>query len=79
LICPFCVQLTVAFIALLLGALIAWKPEKVIKIQIAFYRTINWKMEPISMAKEIANTRIMGLALAILAVLAMVYILTRSS
>ena len=64
-ICLFCVRLTAVAIALILGALVAWKPRKTIEIQIALYRPFNWKLEPISMEKEIRNTRIMGIALLV--------------
>ena len=57
-----------------LGALVAWKPRKIIELQIALYRLINWKMEPISMEKEIRNTRIMGLAVLILGIFSFIYI-----
>lgn len=73
-ICPFCIQLTIVIIGVVLGSLLIWKPKKAIDIQIAFYRLINWKIEPISMKKEIRNTRIMGLAVLILAIIALVYI-----
>ena len=76
-ICPFCIQLTAVIIAVVFGALVAWKPKKIIDIQIAFYRLINWKIEPISMEKEIRNTRIMGLTVLILGTLALVYILLK--
>ena len=56
----YCTQFTIASIAIIVGTLIAWKPRKAIDFQIAFYRLINWKMEPISMEKEVRNTRIMG-------------------
>jgi hypothetical protein len=49
----YCMQLTITVIAIIAGVLIAWKPRKAIDIQIAFYRLINWKLEPISMEKEI--------------------------
>ena len=62
-ICPFCIQLTVSTVAILFGALIAWKPRKTIDVQTALYRPFNWKLEPISMEKEIRNTRLMGLTL----------------
>jgi hypothetical protein len=74
-ICPFCIQLTMVVIAIVFGALVAWKPKKTIDIQIALYRPFNWKIEPISMEKEIRNTRIMGLAVLILGILSLVYIL----
>ncbi len=75
LICSFCVQLMVAVIAVVFGALIAWKPRKVIEMQIAIYRPFNWKIEPISMEKEIKNTRLMGLAVLLLGILSLACIL----
>jgi hypothetical protein len=60
--------------AIALGALVAWKPRKVIELQIAFYRLINWKMEPISMEREIRNTRLMGLAVLVLGIFSFIYI-----
>ena len=74
-ICPFCWQLTAIVIAIAFGALVAWKPKKTIDIQISIYRPLNWKIEPISMEKEIRNTRIMGMALLIVGVISLVYIL----
>ncbi|MCX5680513.1 MAG: hypothetical protein NTZ95_07750 [Candidatus Omnitrophica bacterium] len=74
-ICPFCIQLMIVVMAMALGALVAWKPKKTIDIQIAIYRLFNWKIEPISMEKEIRNTRIMGMAVLILGILALIYIL----
>ena len=72
-ICSYCTQLTIAVIALIVGALIAWKSRKAIDIQIAFYRLINWKLEPISMEKEIRNTRIMGAMILAAGILALIY------
>ena len=69
----YCMRLTIASIAIIAGALIAWRPRKAIDIQIAFYRLINWKMEPISMEKEIRNTRIMGAIVLIVGILAFMY------
>ena len=74
-VCQFCIQLTIIVIVIAFGALLAWKPKKVIEIQMALYRPFNWKLEPISMEKEIRNTRIMGLVLLILGILALIYIL----
>ena len=76
-ICQFCGQLTIAVIAIVFGGLVAWKPKKTIDIQIALYRPFNWKIEPISMDKEIRNTRIMGLAVLILGILSLGYILLK--
>lgn len=74
-ICSFCVQLTLSLIAVIFGGLVAWKPKKVIEMQIAIYRPFNWKIEPISMEKEIRNTRLMGLAVLGLGILSLACIL----
>ncbi len=74
-VCQFCIQLMIVVIAIVFGALIAWKPKKTIDIQIALYRPFNWKLEPISMEKEIRNTRIMGLTVLVLGILSLIYIL----
>lgn len=74
-ICPFFLQLVIIVIAILFGALVAWKPKKTIDIQIALYRPLNWKIEPISMKKEIRNTRLMGLTVLILGIFSLIYIL----
>ena len=71
-ICMYCTQFTIASIAIIVGTLIAWKPRKAIDLQIAFYRLINWKMEPISMEKEVRNTRIMGAILLTAGILSFV-------
>ncbi|MBU3911532.1 MAG: hypothetical protein KKD90_02995 [Candidatus Omnitrophica bacterium] len=76
-ICEFCVQLTITVIVVFFGGLIAWKPKKIIDMQIALYRPFNWKIEPISMEKEIRNTRIMGLVVIILGILSLGYILLK--
>ena len=71
-ICPFCVQLAISVLAILFGALISWKPRKTIDIQSALYRPFNWKLEPISMEKEIRNTRIMGFVLIVIGIISIV-------
>ena len=74
-ICSSCLQLTIAVIAIVFGSLIALKPKKTIEIQTALYRPFNWRLEPISMKKEIRNTRIMGLTVIILGIISIVCIL----
>ena len=73
-ICVYCVRLTIAVIAIVFGALIAWKPKKAIDIQIALYRPFNWKLEPISWEKEIKNMRTMGLTVLIAGILTFMYV-----
>lgn len=74
-ICPFCGRLVFMVISAVFGALLAWKPKEIIDIQIAFYRPFNWKLEPISMKKEIRNMRIAGSVIVIAAVISFVYLL----
>jgi len=61
-------------IGIVLGILFMWRPRKVIDIEIAIYRPFNWKIEPISMEKEIRNIRTMGLVVFILALASLVLI-----
>jgi len=54
-----------------IGILFITKPAVAIEIQRRFYAKINWKIEPISMQKELRNTRMMGLILVILLLFAL--------
>jgi len=74
-VCSYCIQLSIVVIVIIFGALVALKPKKTIDVQIALYRPFNWKLEPISMEKEIRNTRIMGLTVLVLGILSLIYIL----
>ena len=51
---------TIAIFAIVVGFYLYKNPQKAIGGQIAFYRKINWRMEPVDMAREIRNTRTMG-------------------
>jgi hypothetical protein len=53
------------------------RPELAIEIQRRFYARINWKIEPVSMPKEIRNTRIMGWLLIVLLTLALLFALVK--
>ncbi|MFC1510035.1 hypothetical protein ACFL49_00025 [Candidatus Omnitrophota bacterium] len=55
------------------GLFLFCKPQKMIDLQIAFYRPLNWDIKPISMEKEIRNTRIMGVGLLLFTVGAAVF------
>lgn len=61
-------------LGLLLGLFVTRKPARVIEIQRRFYAFINWRIEPISMQKEIRNTRAMGSILIIFVVSAIIYV-----
>ena len=49
-----------SLLGLCAGLFCAFRPHQAIEFQKRFYARINWRMEPISMEKEIANTRFMG-------------------
>jgi hypothetical protein len=53
---------------ILIGLLLVKNPALAIELQKRFYRRINWKIEPISLSKEIRNTRLMGEFLAVVSV-----------
>jgi uncharacterized membrane protein YidH (DUF202 family) len=59
--------------SLYFGLFVFSKPERAIELQQAFYANINWRMEPISMQREIKSTKIMGLFLIVVTVLIIVY------
>lgn len=55
------------------GVFLFFRPVAAIEVQRRFYEKINWRIEPISMTKEIRNTKIMGLFLVIISLAAVVY------
>lgn len=57
----------ISVIGIIIGLFVFFKPELTIEIQRKFYERINWRIEPISMQKEIRNTKIMGIFLVVLA------------
>ena len=60
--------------SIIIGLFIFIKPELTIEIQKKFYEKINWRIEPISMQKEIRNTKIMGVILVVAAVVTIFYL-----
>ena len=56
-----------------LGLFLFKKPSLTIELQKRFYAKINWRVEPISMSKEMRNTKIMGIMLVVSAVTIFVY------
>ncbi|MDD4907526.1 MAG: hypothetical protein PHJ00_00530 [Candidatus Omnitrophica bacterium] len=59
---------------IIVGAYVFLKAPQAIKMQIKLYEKINWRIEPVSMQKEIRNTKIMGLFLFVFCLAAVVYI-----
>ncbi len=58
-----------------IGLFLIINPALAIEIQRKFYASINWKIEPISMEKEIHNTRIMGWILVVVSIFILVLFL----
>lgn len=70
------IVILISVIGVIIGLFVFFKPELTIEIQKKFYARINWRIEPISMQKEIRNTKIMGIFLVVVAVVGMVLFLT---
>lgn len=56
----------------LIGIFLILKTEKALELQKKFYEKINWKIEPISLKKELRNTKIMGYILILIGILALI-------
>jgi hypothetical protein len=65
--------------SILIGFLLFLNPALAIEIQRRFYERINWRIEPISMQREIRNTRIMGLFLVVISFLTIIYIIIKAA
>ena len=59
---------------MLFGIFILLRSALVIKLQIKFYEMINWRIFPVSMEKEVRNTKYMGIFLILFCLSASVYI-----
>jgi len=55
------IEIAVVILAFISGFICLFSPNSAIRIQQKFYEQINWKIEPINKAKEIRNTKIMGM------------------
>lgn len=70
------IQILTAVLAFANGIVCFCKPSRAIEIQKKFYEKINWRIEPIDMAKELRNTKIMGQASMFLAILIIIVTIT---
>lgn len=68
-----------SLIGIFIGIFLIKKPALAIEIQRRFYAKINWKIEPISMRKEISNTKIMGYILIIILIVVFIFSLAYKS
>lgn len=60
---------------IIFGLWVFFNTEFTMRVQTSFYKRINWFMEPISMQKEIHNTRIMALVLIIVSLVSVIYLI----
>lgn len=64
-----------AVTGLFTGSVLFVRPKAAIALQKKFYEKINWRIEPVSMEKEIRNTRLMGLFTFIFSLASLYFIL----
>ncbi len=67
------IQIFISILSMALGLFLFCKPALAIELQRRFYAKINWRMEPISMPKEIRNTRCMGLFIIVAGIITFIY------
>ncbi len=67
------IPILISVVSIIIGLFIFFKPELTIEIQRRFYEKLNWRIEPISMQKEIRNTKIMGILLVAVAIGTIIY------
>ncbi len=68
------ILILISIFSIIIGLLLFFNPPLAIDIQKKFYSFINWSIEPISMRKEIRNTKIMGLFLITVSLITLVYL-----
>ncbi|MBI4430838.1 MAG: hypothetical protein HY587_03900 [Candidatus Omnitrophica bacterium] len=71
----FWIQMALAIFSVILGSWLFFFPRQAIDFQIAFYHCINWIMQPVSMEREIRNTKCMGGGTLILGISGILYLL----
>lgn len=60
---------------IVIGIFLFLKPALSIELQRRFYTKINWRLKPISLTKEIINTKVMGLFLVLVSISGIGYLL----
>ena len=56
-------------LGIIVGAFLHLKAALAIEMQRKFYLSINWRIEPVSMEKELKNTKIMGRIMVFISIL----------
>lgn len=65
-------------VGLIFGIWVFFNTEPILKVQSKFYEKTNWLMVPISMLKEVRNTRIMAAILIIISIASAAYLIMES-
>ena len=73
----FPVLAALSLLGVAIGLFLIMQPALAIEIQKLFYARINWRIEPISMQKEIRNTKNMGYVLLLFSLLTLTAILIK--
>jgi hypothetical protein len=71
------ILLLISSACFLFGLFLLLYPRSAIEMQEKFYKKINWKIEPVSMEKEIRSTKFMGMFLVLATFLAVIFGLWR--
>ncbi len=69
------ILILIFIISISIGFFLFSNPALAIKIQKKFYEKINWRIEPISMQRELRNIKVMGLFLIAMTLLTIAYAL----
>ena len=64
-----------AVLNIIIGIFLFRRPDSAIQIQKNFYLLINWRIEPVSIKKEIRNMKIMGLFLIVISIITIIFVL----
>lgn len=67
----------IAIISLYFGYFLFSSPLRAFEIQKRFYAMINWRIEPISLQKEIRNTKGMGIILIVIVLGSCIFMVVR--
>jgi len=67
------IPILISAVSVIIGLFVFFKPGLTIEIQRRFYEKLNWRIEPISMPKELKNTKIMGIILVAVAIVTIIY------
>ena len=68
------IQITIMIIGMVFGILLMWQPRKLINIEIALYKAFDWELKPVSMERQVRNTRTMGVIVFVVALVLLILV-----